>query len=530
MLLARALRPLIRTGRLTVIDADGNTHVFGSDSEPAVTVRLHDRSLHWELALNPGLHAGEAWMNGTLTVEDGKGLYDFLELFGRNLGLMGLSSFKSPFRWLKPIKRRWHRLNDRVSSERNVAHHYDLSGEMYGLFLDSERQYTCAYHPTGNEDLETAQRLKERHIAAKLQLAPGMRVLDFGCGWGSLAICLARHHDVDVTAVTLSKEQVAWGNARAARARPRRPGAAAAQGLSRDRRHVRPGGLDRHARACRRAPIRHLVPAHQAPGKPDGVALIHSIGRVAGPGTTNAWIRKYIFPGGYIPALSEVLPAIERAGLWVTDIEVLRVHYAHTLRQWRERFMANRDKAAELYDERFVRMWEYYLATSEISFRFLDNMNFQIQLAPDRNTLPLARDYMIEAERMHPGPRLVDREAGSAAANLRSLWLAGNGVELHAKADGPDDGPLVVLLHGFPEFWFGGAISSRHWPAPASGSWPRICVATISRTSHRAATAYRLDVLADDVLGVADALDATGSRSSAMTGAACSRGTSPPAR
>ena len=412
MLLARALRPLIRTGHLTVIDADGNTHLFGSDLTPAVTVRLHDRSLHWKLALKPGLHAGEAWMNGTLTVEDGKGLYDFLELFGRNLGLMGLNSFKSPLRWLKPINRRWHRLNDRVSSERNVAHHYDLSGEMYGLFLDSERQYTCAYHPTGNEDLETAQRLKERHIAAKLQLAPGMRVLDLGCGWGSLAICLARHHDVDVTAVTLSKEQVAWGNARA-----RELGLGdRVRLLHKDYREIE-GTFDRvvsigmlehvgvrqYGTLFQR--IKRLV-------KPDGVALIHSIGRVAGPGTTNAWIRKYIFPGGYIPALSEVLPAIERSGLWVTDIEVLRVHYAHTLRQWRERFMANRDKAAELYDERFVRMWEYYLATSEISFRFLDNMNFQIQLAPDRNTLPLARDYMIEAERTHPGPRLVDREAG----------------------------------------------------------------------------------------------------------------------
>ena len=208
MLLARALRPLIRTGRLTVIDADGNHHVFGTGTEPAVTVRLHDRSLHWKLAPNPGLHAGEAWMAGTLTVEEGKGLYDFLDLFGRNLGLMGLGSFKSPLRWLKPIKRRWHRLNDRVSSERNVAHHYDLSGEMYGLFLDSERQYTCAYHPTGTEDIETAQRLKERHIAAKLRLAPGMRVLDMGCGWGSLAMYLARHHDVDVTAARLRSLQL----------------------------------------------------------------------------------------------------------------------------------------------------------------------------------------------------------------------------------------------------------------------------------------------------------------------------------
>ena len=410
MLLARALRPLIRTGRLTVIDADGIRHQFGQDTEPAVTVRLHDRSLHWKLALNPGLHAGEAWMNGTLTVEDGKGLYDFLDLFGRNLGLRGLRSFKSPRRWLKPLKRRWHRLNDRVSSERNVAHHYDLSDEMYGLFLDSERQYTCAYHPTGSEDLETAQRLKERHIAAKLRLAPGMRVLDLGCGWGSLAMYLARHHNVDVTAVSLSKEQVAWGNARAKelglgeRARL----------LHKDYREVE-GRFDRVVSIgmLEHVGVRQFDTLFQRIRrltKDEGVALVHSIGRVAGPGTTNAWIRKYIFPGGYIPALSEVLPAIERSGLWVTDIEVLRLHYAHTLRQWRKRFMANRQRAAELYDERFVRMWEYYLATSEISFRYLDNMNFQIQLCPDRNTLPLARDYMVDAERTEGDTRSIAAE------------------------------------------------------------------------------------------------------------------------
>jgi cyclopropane-fatty-acyl-phospholipid synthase len=411
MLLSHALRPLIRVGQLTVIDANGRPHVFGTNPEPAVTVRLHDRSLHWKLALNPGLHAGEAWMNGTLTVENG-GLYDFLDLFGRNLGVSGLKSFRSPLRWLRPLRRRYHQLNTRARSERNVAHHYDLSGEMYELFLDSERQYTCAYHPTGTEDLETAQRLKERHIAAKLRLRPGLRVVDLGCGWGSLAMYLARHHDVDVTAVNLSKEQVEWGNARAKalglahRVRLLHQDYREVQGTF-DRvvsigmlEHV---GVRRYETLFRR--IKELV-------TPDGVALLHSIGRVEGPGSTNPWIRKYIFPGGYIPALSEVLPAIERSRLWVTDIEILRLHYAHTLRQWRERFVANWDRAAALYDERFCRMWEYYLATSEISFRHLDNMNFQIQLAPDRYTLPLTRDYMVDDERARTMPHLVERAAG----------------------------------------------------------------------------------------------------------------------
>ena len=411
MLLSRLLRPLIRTGRLTVIDAHGTPHVFGTEAQPAITVRLHDPKLHWKLALNPGLYAGEAWMDGTLTVEDGS-LYDFLDLFGRNLGTAGLKSFKSPLRHLKRLKRGCHRLNDRWRSERNVAHHYDLSDEIYGLFLDSERQYTCAYHPTGTEDIEAAQRLKEGHIAAKLRLEPGMRVADLGCGWGSLAMYLARHHDVDVTAVTLSKEQVAWGNARA-----RELGLAdRVRLLRKDYREVE-GTFDRvvsigmlehvgvrqYGRMFER--IRALLPQH-------GVALVHSIGRVLGPGSTNPWIKKYIFPGGYIPALSEVLPSIERSGLWVTDIEVLRLHYAYTLKQWRERFVANWDKAAALYDERFCRMWEYYLATSEISFRHLDNMNFQIQVAVDRNTLPIARDYMLDEERLPATPRLIERAAG----------------------------------------------------------------------------------------------------------------------
>jgi cyclopropane-fatty-acyl-phospholipid synthase len=411
MLLSRVLRPLIRIGRLTVIDAGGTSHVFGTETEPAITVRLHDPKLHWKLALNPGLHAGEAWMAGTLTVEDGS-LYDFLDLFGRNLGPAGLRAFKSPLRHVRPMKRGFHRLNDRWRSERNVAHHYDLSGEMYGLFLDSERQYTCAYHPSGTEDLETAQRLKERHIAAKLRLEPGMRVVDLGCGWGSLAMYLARHHDVDVTAVTLSKEQVAWGNARASELGL----ADRVRLLHRDYREVE-GTFDRvvsigmleHVGVRQYDAMFHrikaLLPDH-------GVALVHSIGRVQGPGSTNPWIKKYIFPGGYIPALSEVLPSIERSGLWVTDIEVLRLHYAHTLRQWRERFVANWDKAAALYDKRFCRMWEYYLATSEVSFRHLDNMNFQIQLAPDRYTLPLARGYMVDEERSPAMPRLVELAAG----------------------------------------------------------------------------------------------------------------------
>jgi cyclopropane-fatty-acyl-phospholipid synthase len=298
-----------------------------------------------------------------------------------------------------------------------------LSGELYELFLDSERQYTCAYHPTGTEDIEQAQRAKERHIAAKLLLAPGQRIVDLGCGWGSLSLHLARHHDVDVTGVTLSKEQYEWANARAAALGL----ADRVRFLHRDYREVT-GQFDRVVSI---GMLEHVGVAHygtlfqriQDMLTPDGIALVHSIGRMRGPGATNPWIRKHIFPGGYIPALSEVLPAIERSSLWLGDIEILRLHYAQTLRLWRERFMANRERAARLYDERFCRMWEYYLATSEISFRYLDNYIFQVQLARTRNAVPLTRDYIQAAEQRYTGgelpaqrPRLVERTVGDRTA------------------------------------------------------------------------------------------------------------------
>ena len=422
MLLSRLLRPLIRRGRLTVIDADGRAHVFGSEPEPAVTVRLHDRRLHWRLAVNPGLYAGEAYMDGTLTIESG-GLYGFLDLFASNLGAAGRGAPKGPIGRLHKALRRLTRRNDPSRSERNVAQHYDLSGELYELFLDSERQYTCAYHPTGTEDIEQAQRAKERHIGAKLLLAPGQRVADLGCGWGSLSLHLARHHDIDVTGVTLSKEQYEWANARAAALGL----ADRVRFLHQDYREV--GG--RFDRVVSIGMLEHVGVAHYGTLfrkidemlTSDGVGLVHSIGRMRGPGTTNPWIRKHIFPGGYIPALSEVLPAIERSSLWIGDIELLRLHYAETLRLWRERFMANRARAAELYDERFCRMWEYYLATSEISFRHLDNYIFQIQLAKRRDAVPLTRDYIHAAEQRFAAadsasqrPRLV----GRAGAGLGS--------------------------------------------------------------------------------------------------------------
>ncbi len=295
--------------------------------------------------------------------------------------------------------RRLHQYNPASRAQRNAAHHYDLSDKLYELFLDQDWQYSCAYFPEGEEDIDAAQLAKKRHIAAKLLLRPGDRVLDIGSGWGGLAIYLARECGADVTGLTLSVEQHKMATRRAAQA-----------GLSdRVRFHLRDyrdeqGQYDRivsvgmfehvgiNHYGTFFAKLKSLLTA-------DGVALLHSIGRMDGPGSTNPWIRKYIFPGGYSPALSEVIPAVERLRLWITDIEILRLHYAETLRAWRQRFERNRDRLRDIYDERFCRMWEMYLVGSEIAFRRSGHLVFQMQLAKALNAVPITRDYMLDWER-----------------------------------------------------------------------------------------------------------------------------------
>ncbi|MFV3127740.1 class I SAM-dependent methyltransferase [Niveispirillum sp. KHB5.9] len=400
MLLFRFLRAIVTQGSLTVIDARGQPHKFGTDMPGIrpVKVRLTDPALEWTLGLHPGLFAGEAYMDGTLQMVEGS-LYDFVDLITRNIGFshMGPAGFVQRFG--VGVQRFIQQRNPLDRSRRNVAHHYDLSRHFYDLFLDADRQYSCAYFPEPGMSLEAAQDAKKRHIAAKLLLKPGQEVLDVGCGWGGMALTLAKLADVHVTGITLSTEQLAVARERAT-----------AAGLSDrvrfelcDYREL-PGRFDRIVSV---GMFEHVgVPQYPTFFKKvrelladDGVALLHSIGRAEGPGTTNPWIRKYIFPGGYSPSLSEVTPAIEGAGLWLTDMEVWRLHYAETLRHWRERFLANRDKVLELYDERFCRMWEFYLVGSECAFRHQGHMVFQAQLARDVHALPTARDYMLTDER-----------------------------------------------------------------------------------------------------------------------------------
>jgi cyclopropane-fatty-acyl-phospholipid synthase len=398
MLLSTMLRHLVHRGTLRVIDADGRLHVFSGEPWRTITMRFHDRAIAREIFFNAKLKLGESFMEGRLTVEDGS-IYDLLDFLALNLNLappqliMRLSEIFG--RWLRIFQQ----YNPLHKARENVAHHYDLSDTLYSLFLDNDRQYSCAYFVTPDDSLEEAQSNKKRHLAAKLLLRPGQRVLDVGSGWGGLAIYLAQECDVEVTGITLSVEQLRVAERRVA-----------AAGLSdrvrfelKDYREVT-GPFDRIVSV---GMFEHVGVVHYAAFfqkmreilADDGIALIHSIGRSDGPGYTNPWIRKYIFPGGYSPAISEVVPVVERTGLWITDIEVLRLHYAETLSHWRARFLANRDRIRAIYDERFCRMWEFYLAGSEIAFRHQGHINFQMQIAKRVDTVPLTRDYMFDWER-----------------------------------------------------------------------------------------------------------------------------------
>lgn len=402
-LLSKLLAHLIRVGSLTVTDAAGRCYVFSGAPGPAMAIRLRDRALARKLFFNPSLALGEAYTDGSLVIEEGGDLYDLLDLLCRNVGHVGLHPVNQARIGLERLFRRLDQINPIPRARANVAHHYDLSGELYGLFLDFDRQYSCAYFRTGAEDLETAQLDKKRHIAGKLLLKPGMKVLDIGSGWGGLALHLAREHGVEVTGLTLSSEQHAYAEARA-----RHEGLAGRVRFAlRDYRdetgiydRIVSVGMFEHVGVNHYR--RYFAQIHDRL-TPDGIALLHTIGRSRGPGRTDPWIRKYIFPGGYIPALSEVARAIEHERLETTDIEILRLHYAETLRHWRRRFLANRARVEAIYDDRFRRMWEFYLAVSEASFRHLDSTVFQIQLAKRRGAVPLVRDYLYGPD---PGRKL----------------------------------------------------------------------------------------------------------------------------
>jgi cyclopropane-fatty-acyl-phospholipid synthase len=395
-LLDLLLRRIIRRGELALTDAGGVTHHYGEGGEPSVAVRLMDRAIERRLVRDPQLALGEAYMSGRLVMEQGR-IYDLLEL------LLSNAQWRQFPRWTKSLDatrylaRRFIQFNPARRARRNVARHYDINGAIYDLFLDRDRQYSCGYFED-TDDLEMAQLAKKRHIAAKLAIEPGHRVLDIGSGWGGLGLYLAKTAGCDVTGVTLSAEQLKLSQERAAR-----------EGLARsvhfefkDYRKVT-GKFDRIVSV---GMFEHVGVNHYATYfrkvrdllTNDGVALIHTIGRSEPPSTTAGFIAKYIFPGGYIPALSELSAGVEHAGLIISDVEILRLHYAKTLRAWRLRFLGNWDKAAAILDERFCRMWEFYLAASEAAFRYQGLAVFQVQLVRNIQALPITRDYMYDTE------------------------------------------------------------------------------------------------------------------------------------
>ncbi len=400
-LLSSLLTRFIQKGALRLVDAGGRVHLFGGKSPgPAVALRLHDRALHTKLALNPELHTGEAYMNGTLTFEEGSGIGDLIYLFSLNRGGLAAHGSQKLLRgWWRAAKR-WHQANPVGVAAANARHHYDVSTDIYRLFLDQDLNYSCAFFEDPDHDtLERAQANKLCRATLKLRLEPEMNVAEIGSGWGSFAIHIAATTGARVTAVNVSPEQIRVARQRAElagvgnrvefremdyRALTGRFDRVVSIGMME---HVGIGHFDEYFGA-----IRRLL-------KDDGYAFIHCIGRMLPPGTTGPFIRKYIFPGAYVPSLSEVFAATERTALWVADMEVLRLHYYHTLRHWRARFAANRERVAALADERFCRMWEYYLAAVEVGFLNGSNMVFQLLLSTRNDAVPIVRDPIpVEAE------------------------------------------------------------------------------------------------------------------------------------
>jgi cyclopropane-fatty-acyl-phospholipid synthase len=405
--LNRMLSAFVKKGELTVIDADGRRHRFAGESaggencQPLkpVVIKIHDKALYYKLVINPELHTGEAYMDKRITFEEGSTMRDFLTLFSANRYSLSNQPLQKLFDRMKRLMRRAQQSNPKGKAQKNVAHHYDLGNNLYELFLDENLVYSCAYFRDPEETLEQAQRNKLRLLAAKLNLKAGQKVLDIGSGWGDLALYLARLEEVEVLGVTLSREQQALATERARNA-----------GLSnrvrfelKDYRDVD----EKFDRVVSVGMFEHVGVYHydeffkkiNTLTPDDGVTVLHSIGHMSPPSMGSPWYRKYIFPGGYAPALSEVFEVIERNHLWCLDLEFLRLHYAMTLRHWCDRFERNRARVVEMYDERFARMWEFYLTSAEMMFSSGSQFVFHMQLSRTRDAVPIVRNYMVDRQR-----------------------------------------------------------------------------------------------------------------------------------
>jgi cyclopropane-fatty-acyl-phospholipid synthase len=395
-------------GKLAITDVDGRKTEFRGDQDgPCSAIRVHDPKFRRKLFLNPNLAVGEGYMDGAFSLEEGD-IFDLAAVCMANAKSVESGGIVALLAMLDKARRAILQYNPVGRAKNNVAHHYDLSDQLYDLFLDTDRQYSCAYYDHDKQSLEEAQLNKKRHIAAKLLIEPGMRVLDIGSGWGGLGIYLARTTGAEVVGVTLSEEQHRISRDRAAEL-----GLAGQVDFRlQDYRQV----TEKFDRIVSVGMFEHVGILHypeffyqvQAMLADDGVALLHTIGRADGPGVTNEFIRRYIFPGGYCPALSEIVPPIERTGMFITDVEILRLHYAETLKAWRKRYNANREKVRQIYDEKFCKMWEFYLAGSEAAFRYGGHVVFQIQFARRQDAVPLTRSYIDD---WHNGRHNRSRDA-----------------------------------------------------------------------------------------------------------------------
>jgi cyclopropane-fatty-acyl-phospholipid synthase len=404
-LLANLFSGFVQKGELRVIDWRGRRHVFrGREGGPSVSIALHDGSLEWRLFINPELAGPEAYVDGTLTLEDGSSLDDLLALYWHNNIALASYPTQRALRRLWKAGRWLQQRNSIERAKRQARRHYDLSTGFYRLFLDEGLNYSCAYFHSPGRSLEEAQRAKHVHAIAKLGLEPGMEILEIGGGWGSFAIELARA-GARVTSLNVSREQVAVATDRASQARV----GDRVRFVLQDYREFTGGDFDRVVSVgmMEHVGARYLKAYFAAVRdclKPDGYALIHSIGRIEPPGTTSPFLRKYIFPGGYAPALSETLAAVEHCGLWCADLEIFRLHYYYTIRHWQRRFRDNRDQARALYDERFCRIWEFYLAAVAHGFLYGELMVFQVLLSKTCDAVPITRDFMVDEERRLNAP------------------------------------------------------------------------------------------------------------------------------
>ena len=393
MIIKSVLSRVIRKGNLTWTQHDGNVHHYGDGSGELIKIRTTKDFSEIKLLLNPSLQFGESYMNGSLIMEEGR-IHDLLKLLFSNSKIDVDHWIMDVSRAVRFILNKFNIGNYLSKSKKNVAHHYDLSDQLYDLFLDKDRQYSCAYFNSPNDTLDQAQTNKKELIAKKLLLEKGQNVLDIGCGWGGMASFLSKRSEVNVKGITLSEEQIQYANKR-----KQTESLHNVEYKLQDYRNVN----ETYDRIVSVGMFEHVGTKHYQDFfnkvydllNDTGVALIHTIGRLSEPSTNDPWIEKYIFPGGYIPALSETVSKIEKSGLSMTDIQILKFHYAETLKRWRYNFYDNIDKVKEIYDEKFCRMWDFYLSSSQASFEESTLVVFQLQLSKNKKTVPDKRDYML---------------------------------------------------------------------------------------------------------------------------------------